>query len=398
MNIWRSAEGIVTAELTGAEPEKTLRFINEHGIQLYEIQRRGELTVRFRCVHHDQSVIQRICRKQGDSVSFTQEQGVFQLALGLFHRPVLMVSLVILFALTVFLPTRVLFFWVEGNERIPEQQVLEAAQQCGIRFGVSRRRVRSEQMKNALLSAMPELQWAGINTAGCTGVISIRERQPGTEKLVSSGVSNIVAVRDGYVTECTVMRGSAMCVPGQIVQEGQILISGYTDCGISVRVCEAAGEVFAQTDREFRGWMPAQRVVRRKISGVRTQYSLIFGKKRINLWKGSGISTATCGRMYEEYSITLPGGYQLPVRLTVETLTDSVASVESISEEAVQGQFMAYARASVLSQMVAGSVLREEQQILQQNGRLELEGRFLCQEMIGRVITEEIGETNGKND
>ena len=278
-----------------------------------------------------------------------------------------------------------------------KQQILEAARQCGIRFGVSRREVRSEQMKNALLSAMPELQWAGINTSGCTGVISVRERQPQISKTSPSGISNVVAARDGYVTDCTVVRGTAMCTPGQVVQKGQVLISGYTDCGICVRVCEASGEIFAQTDRDFRGWMPAQKQVRRKVVDSRKRYSLILGKKRINFWKGSGISTVTCGRMYEEYCITLPGGYQLPISVSVETLTDCALSVQPVAEDDVRLPFMDFARTSVLNQTVAGSILREEQQLVQQNGRLEMVGRFWCQEMIGRVITEEIGETNGKN-
>ena len=96
--------------------------------------------------------------------------------------------------------------------------------------------------------------------------------------------------------------------------------------------------------------------------------------------------------------MTLPGGFQLPVKLAVETLTDSTISVEPVSEEKISVSFMAFARSSVLNQMVAGSILRDEQQIVQGSGRFELNGRFSCQEMIGRVITEEIGETNGKND
>ena len=398
MNLWRSMEGTVRAELTGADPEKILGIINEQGIHLYKIEYNGELTVWFRCARRDRNRIHTICKKRGDSVSFSDEQGVFQFAAGFFHRPVLAGCLAVLFFLTGFLPARVLFFRVEGNDRIPEQQILEAAQQCGIRFGASRRDVRSERMKNALLSAMPELQWAGINTSGCTGIISVRERQPETENVVSSGIKHIVAVRDGYVTDCTVMQGSALCEPGHIVQEGQILISGYTDCGICVKVSDAAGEITAQTDRGFTGWMPDRMEVRHGSTDERSRYSLILGKKRINLWKGSGISTVTCGRMYEEYCMTLPGGFRLPVKLAVETLKDSVISREPVSEEEISAQFMAFARASVLDQMVAGSILREEHKIAQGSGRLELSSRFSCQEMIGRVITEEIGETNGKND
>ena len=398
MNIWKSMEGTLEVTLTGSEPEKTLRIINEQGIHLYQLRWEDELTVKFQCVRRDWHVIRLICKKRGDSVSCADDQSLFWFFTGFLRRPVLMAGFVILFLLTVCMPSRVLFFRVEGNERIPEQQILETAQHCGIHFGVSKRRIRSEQMKNALLSAMPELQWAGINTSGCTGVISVRERQPEKEKQASSGISHIVAVRDGYVTECTVARGSAMCEPGQIVQQGQILISGYTDCGICVRVSDVAGEIFAQTDREFCGWMPVLKQMRQRITGTRKKYSLIFGKKRINLWKGSGISTATCGRMYEEYSITLPGGQQLPIRLAVETMTDSVTIVEPVSEEDIQAQFMAFARDSVLDQTVSGTIQQEKQQIVEQNGRFELDGRFWCLEMIGRVITEEIGEGNGKND
>lgn len=398
MNLWKSMEGTIKVELTGAEPERTLRIINEQGIRLYRIQHSGELTVWFRCARQDRNAIHKICQKRGDNVSFSEEQGIFWLVADFFRRPVLAISLAVLFFLTIFLPTRVLFYQVEGNERIPEQQILEAAQKCGIQFGATRREVRSERMKNALLSTMPELQWAGINTSGCTGIISVRERQPESETVVSSGIRHIVAARDGYITDCTVVQGSAMCEPGQIVQEGQILISGYTDCGICVRVSDASGEIMAQTDRSFCGWMPDRMEIRHDDADTKIRYSLILGKKRINLWKGSGISTVTCGRMYEEYCLTLPGGFQLPVKLAVETLTDSTTTAEPILEEQISAQFMAYARSSVLNQMVAGSILSEEQRVVQEGGRFELNSRFSCQEMIGRVITKEIGETNGKND
>lgn len=398
MNLWKSMEGTIKVELTGAETERTLRIINEQGIRLYRIQHSGELTVWFRCARQDRNAIHKICQKRGDNVSFSEEQGIFWLVADFFRRPVLAISLAVLFFLTIFLPTRVLFYQVEGNERIPEQQILEAAQKCGIQFGATRREVRSERMKNALLSTMPELQWAGINTSGCTGIISVRERQPESETVVSSGIRHIVAARDGYITDCTVVQGSAMCEPGQIVQEGQILISGYTDCGICVRVSDASGEIMAQTDRSFCGWMPDRMEIRHDDADTKIRYSLILGKKRINLWKGSGISTVTCGRMYEEYCLTLPGGFQLPVKLAVETLTDGTTTAEPILEEQISAQFMAYARSSVLNQMVAGSILSEEQRVVQEGGRFELNSRFSCQEMIGRVITKEIGETNGKND
>ena len=54
--------------------------------------------------------------------------------------------------------------------------------------------------------------------------------------------------------------------------------------------------------------------------------------------------------------------------------------------------------ARFVGRALAGTILQESQTITPEEGRYVLSGRFLCEEMIGRVITEEIGETNGKTD
>jgi sporulation protein YqfD len=155
-----------------------------------------------------------------------------------------------MFLLTIFLPTRVLFIHVEGNSTVEERRILEAAQECGIRFGASRRQVRSEKMKNRLLEKVPELKWAGVNTSGCTAVISVREQPVQEQRTGYTGISSIVAACDGRITSCTVTKGNGLCAPGQVVQKGQLLISGYLDCGICIRVTGAEGEIFAETRQE----------------------------------------------------------------------------------------------------------------------------------------------------
>ena len=83
----------------------------------------------------------------------------------------MVIGLCLLLLLVCILPTRVLFMRVEGNESIPENLILEAAEDCGIRFGASRSAVRSEKVKNGILSRISELQWVGVNTKGCIAVI-----------------------------------------------------------------------------------------------------------------------------------------------------------------------------------------------------------------------------------
>lgn len=398
MSFWKSLEGVVEAELTGADPGASLASINKQDIPLSRITWEDPLTVRFLCSRRYWKILSGLCEKRGDTLRFIGGTGLFYRGKALLSRPVLMWGIVVFLALTVILPTRVLFFRVEGNKTVPDRQILAAAEECGIRFGVSRRTVRSERMKNALLGVMPELQWAGINTAGCTAVISVREREPQTEKPADSGIGSIAAVRDGYITSCTVTRGTALCSPGQVVKAGQILISGYTDCGIALQVTRASGEVFAESIHDFHAAAPMVQLACIEKEVPRHRYGLLLGKKRINFWKGSGISPATCGRMYAEYYMTLPGGFSLPVGIWVETLWDRNFSLQHRSIEVLEEGLRDYARTRVQEDTVAGTILREDVTFSQDGALCILKGKYLCSEMIGRVITEEIGELHGKTD
>ena len=390
--------GMLNVRIIGADPGRTLERISAQGIVLRDIRWEDPVTVCFSCSRKSRKSIAFLCRKQGDDVRFFGETGMTPLLKRMLKRSVLTSGLLVLFMLTLYLPTRVLFVRVEGNSTVPQRRILEAAESCGNQFGASRQWVRSEQMKNNLLEMVPELKWAGINTAGCVAVISVREQPVQTIRNASTGVSSIVAARDGRITSCTVTRGNGLCSPGQVVREGQLLISGYTDCGICIRVTEAEGEIFAETQRKIQTLTPIQRLIRREKGTVRKRYGIVLGKKRINLWKGSGISPVTCDRMYEEYYITLPGGFRLPVCLTVETLTDYTTDVQDISSEAVEDAMKAFSRKTVLESCIAGSILRETQNLTEENSCYVLESSFFCSEMIGRVIMEEIGETNGKTD
>ena len=398
MMLWNYADGMIQLKIMGAEPGQTLLKITEQGIMLSEIQWVDELTVTFLCFRKDRQAVSAICIRQGDDVCFLREKGFVPLWKQAMSRPFLTFGIIILLSLTLFLPTRILFFQVEGNNILPDHRILEAAQSCGIRFGVSRRIVRSEQMKNRILEELPELKWAGINTAGCTAVISVREQPIQEPQTVSSGVSSIIASRDGRITSCTVTKGNSLCAPGQIVREGELLVSGYTDCGLCVRVTEAEGEIFAQTFRQINVVTPAKCVVRQSKTNTEKRYSVILGKNRINLWKDSGISDTTCDRMYEEYYITLPGGFRLPICLTIETLTQWQTVESTRAPQELKPVMESFARKQMLNDAIAGRILQEDHTYSEESEIYCLKSSAFCSEMIGRVITEEIGETNGKTD
>ena len=392
MNIWKSMGGMLEMELTSADLGDTFCTAGEARIPLYRVETLGPLTARFTICRRDRKQLEALCKKRGDQVKVLRKLGLYWKARALLHRPVLLMGMGMLLALFLFLPTRVLFVQVEGNQRIPANQILEAAETSGIRFGVSRRAVRSERVKNALLGEVPQLQWAGVNTRGCVAVISVRERWEDEEKQAAPGVASIVAARDGVVDSCTALKGSLLCQPGQAVTRGQILISGYTDCGTTIQASSAQGEVFARTIRDFSAVTPAQEAVRGAVSGKKRCWRLVIGKNIIKFPWNSGIWDASCGRMYKENDITLPGGYRLPIALAVDEYTFYDTKIQPKDSDRTNTALTDFGKDCLKRQMIAGTILNEKTKITEENGLFVLRGQYLCREMIGRMRQEKIGE------
>ena len=398
MGVWKSFAGIVRVELVSADIPAALAQINALGIQIFDVTTDRELTVLFQIYRQDFRQIKNLAVHRGERIRVINREGLFWKAKGFLHRPVLAFGLLLILFLVFFVPTRIYFIQVEGNTVVPTKRILAAAEECGIRFGASRRQVRSEKMKNTLLEMVPDLQWAGVNTYGCVAVISVRERPAQQSQDIFEGVSNIIAVRDGVVLSCTVTRGTGQCVPGQAVRAGELLISGYTDCGLAITAVRAEGEIMAQTKRELSVVTPAEYQIRGTEQSRDVKFSLLIGKKQINFYKDSGISPASCVKMYSEYYLTLPGGFRLPVTLLKEESIFFESEAAQKTEEFVESSLIAFASDYLQTQMVAGQIIGRDETTQLRSGVYCLTGEYACIEMIGRMQAERNGEYDGKTN
>ena len=398
MEFWRSLNGMICLQITSADVAGALTVLNNNGIELFQALSRNDLTVEVMIRRQDHKRLRQILECRGDSIESVKLRGLYWRGKRMLKRPVLLCGILALVALSCVIPSRILFVKVEGNQTIPDKMILEYAANCGIAFGASRREVRSEKMKNALLEALPQLQWAGVNTRGCVATISVREREIGNQPEQIAGVSSIVAACDGLIQSCTVIKGNAICTVGQAVKAGQKLISGYTDCGLSIRACRAEGEVFARTERAVSVVALSEYNLQTPKNMELRKYSVVIGKKRINLYKDSGILESTCDKMVLENCLTLPGGFILPVTLVTEVWSYNDQSITAVDPNLLSVQLGEFASAYVNGQMIAGRILSVDETVATEDGIISLEGKYACHEMIGRVQKEEILKPDGKYD
>lgn len=378
-------------EVMTAAPEEFLTSLQSGGVQLKNVFVLNEITVRLTARKTDANAIMRYAENKGLDYRIIGTYGVKEVIRNLIQRPVLVVGVLMIFVLTLLLPTRIFFIQVRGNDRISSSKILDMANVCGIRFGASRRNVRSETVKNDLLSRMPELKWAGVNTYGCVAVITVKESERDISETRKGGLSHIISNREGIVTELTVSRGTALCSVGQMVSSGDILVSGITDCGRVVLQQRAEAEIFAITKRGFTAVYLEPTPKLAVTDRAENRLCVIFGKKLIKLWNYSGNFGVGYGKLYKDIYVHLPGGFRLPVALHTATHRRTVSGTQAVSTDQLASEY-------VRQNMIAGEVLNYNITRDASQNSCVLSCVYTCREMIGIEKVEENSVDYGQRD
>ena len=379
-------------QVVSADIPRIVTCLIDAGVDLRDICHIDPVTAQLCISRRDYMVFQAVLDQHGVEHKIIRKVGLYWKLQKIFKRPIPVLAAVTVLCLTIFLSSRIYFVRVEGNVNIPERYILEKAELVGIGFGTSRVQIRSERVKNALLSEIPQLQWVGVNTNGCIATISVREKSLAKEDEVMAGISGIVAIRDGIIKSCTVYKGNALCNVGQAVKKGDLLVSGYTDCGLYTQAQRAEAEITALTGRTIHGVTPTSCAKRQTITDTHTCLGLRIGKKLIKFCNHSGIYDDTCVKMYWEECWTLPGGFRLPVAWVQETVeiyeTQSVVTDEPEEYKWINLEAERY----LFSQMIAGQVLSADFKTDMLNGIYVFNGDYSCLEVIGQERYEEILE------
>ena len=209
--------GWLELEIRGASPELCLNRFAAGDIPFWRPERVDPFTLRLRIYEaHRQRAEREISRSLCVS-TVVRRSGFRRSFRGLKKRPFLLAGLAISLALACLAQNLVWFVRVEGNVRIPTERILRALAEEGVRFGAWGPALDSAYLKDRMLNRIPELRWLAVNRQGCIALVPLSERPETEPRREESGVANVVAARDGVLTELRVFNGLAVKAPGDAV-------------------------------------------------------------------------------------------------------------------------------------------------------------------------------------
>lgn len=301
-------------------------------------------------------------------------------------RIVMIFLLMLLTLFSYLLQNRIWFLEVTGNALIHEDEILRLLDERNVRFGTAFDHIDMEFLRNEILGQIPELDYITINTNGGFAEVVVRERRQPPVSVSDIGPRNLLAARDGIVESVTVTEGTPLIAPGNIVTKGQILISGISDLERVTVLTGAEGEIIARTFPQCSALLEGNRPVKTYTGKEKHGISISFGKNTINFFKTSGISYDDYDKMTHRITLTLPGGYELPLALNVSVFREYTLEEQTLNKQEATLMMLQSLRLNVSKNMTAGEILQEKLSLSRKQGCYLLTGLMECREEIGRSV------------
>lgn len=376
--------GVSRLSITGASPEWCMQRLAKARIAFHFCAKPDDFTAEIWILRRDEARAAQQIRMGGCDCAVLERSGFSAVFDGLWKRPVLLILLAAAITAAILVPKFVFFYEVEGNEAVPSAQILRELQELGVGFGTYGPSIKPQELKNQMLLRIPKLQWLTVQQSGMCARVVVRERPDKEPVLDRKAPTDVIAARAGVLTRVEAVAGNCLCVPGQAVASGELLVSAYTDFGFKTQVTAARAEIYAETVRQAVCIVPETEQAKERRAAPRYAVSLLVGRRRISLF-----CAAVPEQSYEKETktqyFTLPGGFSLPLGIAITRICEYDTREEKLRAQDAEDRLLELVQADALRDMIAGTITGCSVRTERSGGCIRLHASLRCEEMIARM-------------
>lgn len=229
LKISQYIKGHISLCIDGLFPERFINLCTKNKIDLWNIQRKNKTQITTNIGISDFKKIREISRKSKCKIHIQKKYGLRFFIYRHRKRKALIAGFLIFFSVLWGLTQFVWIIDITGNEKIPDEIILEIAKKGGLKTGMPVASVDSKNIQNYIMTNMEEISFVSVNRTGTTIQIDIREREEKRAHFDKYTPSNIIADQSGVIESILVQSGTAAVKKGDIVYKGQLLVSGAAD-------------------------------------------------------------------------------------------------------------------------------------------------------------------------
>ena len=229
IKIWNYFRGYVIISVEGLTLERLLNLAATNNIYLWDVKRHSHIMIEMKTTLLGFKDMKLIVKKAGCKIEIREKKGLPFISERLKQRKMLAIGFVLFCIITFLLTSTILKIEIIGNEQTPKEEIILLLENWDVKIGKNKYKIDKDEIKTKLLNQFDYFSFVSLKTKGIVLTIEIKEQDLPPEKIDRSIPCNLIAKRKGLIVKIITRNGKDLVKKGDVVEEGELLISGIID-------------------------------------------------------------------------------------------------------------------------------------------------------------------------
>jgi similar to stage IV sporulation protein len=287
LKIWNYVRGYVIIMVEGYFLEKFVNICIRRQILLWDIKKLKDSRMTLNVSIKGFRMLRPVAKKTHCRVSIAEKRGIPFILSRYKGRKTFFLGAVVFIILFILMTSFIWTIEVAGNQTIETELILNKLMEMGIKPGVLKFRINTENVSNNIIMDIHELSWVSVVVKGTKVKVEVSEAVKRPPIVPRNIPCDVVAAKDGVIKSIIVTAGIENVKAGDTVKKGQILISGTVPVKNqedNPRMVHAMGVVNARTWYENEQLVETRVVEKVRTGNKKDNISILLFSKRIGLF------------------------------------------------------------------------------------------------------------------
>lgn len=340
LRLWNYLRGYVIILVEGVFLEKFINISMHRQIYLWNIQKKSRTSMTVNVSIKGFKMLRPVAKKARCKVKILDKSGL-PFTLHRYKKRKAFVFGIAVFIILIYVMTS--FIWaieIKGNDRISTEIILETLKSNGIKPGILKYGINTDELSQKMMMQIDELGWIGIYVKGTKVKVEIAEQKDVPEVVPQNVPCDILATREGVIESVFVKEGQEAVKVGDTVVKDQLLISGTIkpknpaageeDQTTGYRTVHAIGEVLARTWYEGSCVVDEVQVIKQRTGRSIRNWTISIFNKKIKLFN-KNVKYEDYDKEQEIKQLNLGNDVVLPFQLIIDSYYENSVTENRIS-------------------------------------------------------------------